>query len=52
MPPTIVVSFPFGAESAFTLLGVNLRAAVIPITRLVIDFQAVTGDVALDQATI
>ena len=52
MLPTIVLSFPLGAEPAFTLPGVDLRAAVIPITRLVIDLLSVAADVALDLATI
>ena len=52
MHPTIVLSFPHGAEPAFTLPGVDPRAAVIPITRLVIDLLATATDVALDRATI
>jgi hypothetical protein len=52
MLPTIVLSFPLGAEAAFTLPGVDPRSAVIPITRLMIDFLSVTTDVALDRATI
>jgi hypothetical protein len=52
MLPTIVLSFPLGAEPAFTLPGVDPRAAVIPILRLVIDLPAATADIALDRATI
>jgi hypothetical protein len=52
MLPTIVLSFPLGAEPAFTLPGVDPRAPVIPIIRLMIDLLSAMADVALDRATI
>jgi hypothetical protein len=52
MFPTIVLSFPFGTEPAFTPPGVDPRAPVIPITQLVIDLLSAAADVALDLTTI
>jgi hypothetical protein len=52
MLPTIALSFPHGAEPAFTFPGVDPRAAVIPIPRLVIDLPAAAADIALDRAAI
>jgi hypothetical protein len=43
MLPTIVLSFPLGAEPAFTLPGVDPSAAVIPITYPVVDLWLVAG---------
>ena len=52
MHSTIILSFPLGTEPAFTLPGVDPRAAVIPIPRLVIDLLAAAADIALDRAAI